>query len=401
MSEDDHNAKGARHTWAITVNNPSGPDPPGSFRDLCKYLIIGEELAPTTGTPHLQCYASLHRRLRKSGLLKVLRGTSWERAAVFDTVKPATYWKEYCSKDGKFVEYGICPDSGKAEQDRWNEALRLAKEGRIDEISAQFQIQYRNTLYAIWRDAATDTTILDETCGLWIHGAAGTGKTSLVYALCAQLKQPGVYMKRRDNKWWDGFVRGLLVCVDDLSPRDLTKFPELLSHLKDWGGQFPFQAEWKGSQHQIRPKYFIVTSQYSLRQCANDSETFAALSRRFYQLDMDKSSVDLTPGPSSKLHWVTTLPMEFWQTQMAWRNSKDTSSTSEKAALPMIMDTVMSVSGSIAPTFVMPTISEASSTLPQSFTDMDLEALLSMAGCHQELMSEEELLSLYPPEMVL
>lgn len=56
--------------------------------------------------------------------------------------------------DADFTEFGVIPldqtvAATQASKDEWDETLMLAKEGRIDEISSQKQIQYWSTLQRI------------------------------------------------------------------------------------------------------------------------------------------------------------------------------------------------------------------------------------------------------------
>jgi hypothetical protein len=72
-------------------------------------MVFGREIAPTTGTPHLQGYVHFERTKRLSGVrvlfphgthLEPRRGTP-EQAA------------DYCKKDGDFEERGVLPAQGR------------------------------------------------------------------------------------------------------------------------------------------------------------------------------------------------------------------------------------------------------------------------------------------------
>jgi hypothetical protein len=73
----------------------------------CSYLIIGFEVGDQ-GTPHLQCYAQLKKRLR-FGQVKQIFG----RRIHLDRCRgsPAANYA-YCSKDGSFEEYGTRTTTG-------------------------------------------------------------------------------------------------------------------------------------------------------------------------------------------------------------------------------------------------------------------------------------------------
>jgi len=95
-----------RHALAHFAINATGLD---GRNPNYEYLVYGNETAPTTGTPHIQGYVifTVAKSLRqaKSALsgphdapfhLEVARGTPQQN-------------REYCIKDGDFVEHGECP----------------------------------------------------------------------------------------------------------------------------------------------------------------------------------------------------------------------------------------------------------------------------------------------------
>lgn len=97
---------GAR-SYCFTLNNPIFNNVYSLLQQDFKYLIIGFETAPTTGTPHIQGYVQfydpktrswLSNRL-KSAFIQIAKGTPEQNIA-------------YCSKDGVWFEYGIKPTSG-------------------------------------------------------------------------------------------------------------------------------------------------------------------------------------------------------------------------------------------------------------------------------------------------
>lgn len=71
----------------------------------CVGYVIGEEICPTTGTPHLQGYAEFKEKIRWSAFKNLPKGIRWKarvpKATRADNVR-------YCSKDGKFISWGTC-----------------------------------------------------------------------------------------------------------------------------------------------------------------------------------------------------------------------------------------------------------------------------------------------------
>lgn len=119
----------------FTVNNYTEEDLTALQKfaqDKCKYLVYGKEIAPTTGTPHLQCAAVFNSQLASKTLDKMCPTHPANRAKIialtgshnaFDYCKKGIQSKEEWTKDGKdglhhgdeadYWEHGEQPDPGK------------------------------------------------------------------------------------------------------------------------------------------------------------------------------------------------------------------------------------------------------------------------------------------------
>lgn len=99
------------HNWCYTANNYSltllGQLYGLYENEYCTYHVMGFELAPETGTPHIQGYFNtkssktfkvLHNKF-PSIHLEMMRGTPQEASI-------------YCKKGGDYIEQGILPDRG-------------------------------------------------------------------------------------------------------------------------------------------------------------------------------------------------------------------------------------------------------------------------------------------------
>lgn len=260
-----------RH-FTLTV---SGHDT--SFVDSiqCVYIAYALETG-ANGYKHLQGYVSFANALTLSAAIKKMKPHHVE-------VMLGSYDENeaYCSKSSVLIERGVKPMSndnkGRAEHNRWKRNLDLAKAGKIDEIDADIQMRYFSTIEKLAAKHAPPAENLEDVCGLWIYGTSGCGKSRYVWKT-----YPGHYIKSR-NKWWQGYRDQDTVCLDDIGHND-AKW--MLDFLKDWADFKVFQAECKGTSMQIRPKLFIVTSQYSIDELWPDYESSKALNRRFKKLHM-------------------------------------------------------------------------------------------------------------------
>lgn len=265
--------------WCFTINNYTEDELAYLTDELTNYtyLVCGKEIAKT-GTPHLQGYICFSTLKSFAQLKKLL-----PRAHLSSAKGNSLQNYEYCTKDGDFFELGERPmtqsEKGKCEQERWDQALTSAKEGRQDDIPSDIRIRYYNTLKNIERDhQPRPPTLTAEKTGVWIWGPSGVGKSSY-----ARANYPDYYTKNL-NKWFCGYQKEPFIILDDISPRQ----HYLQDLMKTWLDRYPFQAETKGSSTFIRPELFILTSQYTPEECFEDPNTVEAIRRRCTVIHMDK-----------------------------------------------------------------------------------------------------------------
>lgn len=233
-----------------------------------KYIIAGREVAPATGTPHLQGYIQYGNPRTLTSVHRKFPGCHVEPAK-----GTPSQCRDYSIKDGNFRERGTPPkDAGTREKQRWEDARTLAKAGDFDSIPADIYVRYIGNLQRIHRECLPTLEPLATTAGIWIMGPSGTGKSRGV-----RDRYPDVYPKPL-NKWWDGYKDNKEVLIDDVDPSHSSWIG---SFLKIWADHYPFIAEKKGGSCMIRPEKVIVTSQYAIDQIFTDPELVAALQRRF------------------------------------------------------------------------------------------------------------------------
>jgi len=255
--------------WCFTLNNYSPEDEESIQRLECKYLVYGREIGESL-TPHLQGTIVLLDKVRLSAVKKLIPRAHWEMT------KALAQSITYCKKDGNVYESGVPPMSKsdaakKGIAERWD----LAKQGRFEELPPEnlktYQYIHRMSMPVQDRD-----TLDNE----WRWGESGCGKSRGVRSDYGS----SLYVKDT-TKWWDGYDGEETVLVDDWDP----KTSEYLSrYLKIWSDHYAFKAETKGGSMVIRPKRFVVTSQYPIDICFPESQDYAAINRRFKTIFVNK-----------------------------------------------------------------------------------------------------------------
>ncbi len=243
------------------------------------YLIVGREVSPTTGTPHLQCYVVFKGRKRITGVRKL-----FPRAHIEDCKGTPIQNIIYCSKDDDFEEYGTIPRTAQQVlQNKWDDAFRNAKIGNFDAIPNDMLIRYYHAFKRIHQDNPVDVNPLLVKENVWIFAPSGYGKSTY-----ARAKYPDFYDKS-PNKWWTGYKGQPTVLCDDFGPKQC----EYLGwYIKRWADLFPFPIETKGGgKAAIRPKRIIFTSQYHPRDCFEDILVADAVMNRFTVLELERWEV--------------------------------------------------------------------------------------------------------------
>lgn len=273
--------------WLVTCNR-YGADDLVLISSLAKdisvrYMIFGEELAPTTGHKHLQGFVQFRHVRKFVGVQKFFAGLTHANLCMGDC--KAVKMAEYCKKSGEFWEFGRAPvpsavsgsRGGTQRKVNYEQVIKLAEEGKFDKLKRKFPkqfIAYYRTLQGIHKDYGVMPADLDGVTGVWIYGPSGSGKSHY-----AREKFPGCYDKAC-NKWFDNYKGEKNILLDDFGKSHHV----LAHHLKRWSDRYAFSAEVKGSQINLRPDFIVVTSQYRIGEIWSDIETVDALNRRFSKI---------------------------------------------------------------------------------------------------------------------
>jgi hypothetical protein len=98
--------------WCFTINNYTEPDIACLDEIDANYIIYGKETGEAEETPHLQGYVQLKKKMRLTGLKKLIPRAHWEKAK-----GDATSNVKYCSKEGDVTTKGEIVIKGKKKCD--------------------------------------------------------------------------------------------------------------------------------------------------------------------------------------------------------------------------------------------------------------------------------------------
>lgn len=263
----------AVRNWTFTYNNY--PEDLSSFNsaltEISEYAIYGFEVGES-GTRHLQGYIQLKKKERLSTLRDKLGALHFEHArAGFEENK------NYCSKDGNFVEFGTPSLAGKRRglADACEHVRKGGSLRELAEVSPEVFVRYgrglRDLQNTLGRRRDFKTTVY------WYYGSTGTGKSRRVHEL-----EPDAYWKPATNRWWDGYDGQEAIVIDDYR-RDFCTFAELL-RLFD---RYPYSVEIKGGTKSFVSRRIYITTPKSPQETweGRTEEDLAQLLRRIEHVE--------------------------------------------------------------------------------------------------------------------
>nr|QKV51265.1 putative replication associated protein [Crucivirus sp.] len=252
--------------WCFTLNNPKGGAEIYGDDWVVEYLIVGHEIAPTTGTPHHQGYVRFKNPIGlggkgpnpRGGVRKLLPTAAWFACK---GTEEDNY--DYCSKDRvTVIEYGereapdpnADPDEPAKGQGKRNDiryARRLVKAGAgmaeiCDKIDSYQGIRAAETFLKYME---IKRSWIPEV--IWIYGPTGVGKTHLAHELC----ETEPWTSLDTGRWFEGYDAHEDVIFDDIRG-DFCKFHVLLRLLD----RYEYRIEVKGASRQFLARRIFVTT---------------------------------------------------------------------------------------------------------------------------------------------
>lgn len=254
LCEDVSDDKARGYDWCFVVNNYSEEEVqvleglPARVPKLA-YIVYGREIAPSTGTPHLQGYILFKDAISFLKLKKLLGPRAHIKKRYKKSNPKAA--STYCKKDGKFWEYGELP-VGQGKRIDFEITRDLVKQGaRMNEIID------KATSYQTLRSAElilkyTEKTRTTKPYVLWVYGSSGTGKTRTAYEMFPKLYRKTNMM----GQWFEGYDGHEDVLLDDIKDNSRQMYEMLLELLDRYDCRVPH----KGGSRQFLGKNIVITS---------------------------------------------------------------------------------------------------------------------------------------------
>lgn len=288
MEEEKKDNAGFSH-YLCTWNNP----PTDYWLTICAAGVdycAGQEEIGENGTHHIQFYC-WYEKGRKFRHVKALL----PKCHLVGKPAPAAEdcWI-YCKKadsavPGTWKEWGRKPQFKKKKSQKYDDSLQSCKNGKWEDADPEHQVKYHGNLTKLTAHY-TKPVERDGTCGHWISGQPGTGKSFV-----ARNQWLDAVYDKPQNKWWDNYRGQPTVLIDDFDKGGIC----LSHHLKLWADRYGCTGEIKGGTVQLAHKRLVITSNYRIRELWPDDPVLCeALERRFEQSTVigDYPAFELRPA---------------------------------------------------------------------------------------------------------
>lgn len=258
-----------------------------------RYICYGLEIAPDTGTEHIQGYIELNNSQRFTYLHNYFDFKKKGETLKFH-IEPANGTaeenKKYVSKEGKLFEFGEPVTQGsRSDLKEIKEAISENPKS-LQKIIREYGNNYQQLKYAesLQRYYFEHRTPDKPPIVYWIFGSSGIGKTKLVTDTFTDICIVSSY-----NWLGTDYTQNECFLLDDFRSEDL-QFPILL-RLTD---RYKFSVEFKGGQIPFNSPFIIFTSPKSIdEEFYFEKENLAQIKRRMVQICLDNiddiSEIDL------------------------------------------------------------------------------------------------------------
>lgn len=240
-------------SWNFTVNNWTEDDLEnardlGSNDKLVVYLTVGREVAPNTGTPHLQGCVTFKKTMRRGAVSALI-----PRSHVSPISRTVHLAREYCAKQDPDPLIFDNREPGKRSD------LELAAEMVVSGGTKQL-VQENPSMFVryaqgferleakLWgpRDPSDPPKVI------WLYGPTGTGKSRYVHE-----NESNLYVAMSRAQWWEGYNQQPAILIDDFRC-NFAPFNEMLRIID----RYPYRVERKGSSVHLNSARIYITSQF-------------------------------------------------------------------------------------------------------------------------------------------
>jgi hypothetical protein len=258
--------------FVFTLNNWTEQEYEKILKLKYNYIVIGDEIAPSTGTPHLQGYVHFKSPTSSNTIRSHIPRAWFEQAN-----GTAEQNFDYSRKEYLKFEDGKRPAQGKRKDiDHIKEYVQETPNANMADIIDHYPtnnqtIKYAETLLKYKEKGRTTKPKI-----LWYHGETGTGKTHTAYE-----EHPDAYIKDNEHKWFEGYDAHETIIIDDMR-YDTFKYNHLLRILD----RYPNRLECKGGSRQNLAHTIIITAPQSPQEMFENkiTENIGQLLRRIDEI---------------------------------------------------------------------------------------------------------------------
>lgn len=238
--------------------------------EYLRYYVYGEEIAPTTGTPHLQGYLQTSKRVTQKYLKSILPRAKLIKSIAKNQVRAANYckkgdqtheeWEESHEAhpryglNAKVTEWGQMGPGQGARTDMDKLKTRVDKGEPVNLIIKDcdnYQQARFVELLVKYREPSMEYV---EKEVYWFWGPTGLGKTRAAYDM-AKEREMTFWISGKTSQWFQGYWGQEFALIDELRAKNWP-YEDLLM-LTD-GYERRFQQ--KGTDTIWKPKVVIITA---------------------------------------------------------------------------------------------------------------------------------------------
>lgn len=237
------------YKWLTEVFPHRSTNPP-------KWIIVGKETCPDTGTLHLQGACILSTQTAFSTIKTWL---GFRRAHLEPMRGKPEQSKTYCSKeDCEAFEFGILPAPGKRTDihlaveaiESGSSLAELAQTNGVAVVKFHKGLTQLRSLLTGSRDPNSPPTVY------WLYGKTGTGKTKRAWEYGSAYGGPScIWLSAGGMRWFDGYDGQAVAIFDDFRSKDCNF--HFLLRVTD---RYPLRVEFKGGYVEWKPDVIIFTT---------------------------------------------------------------------------------------------------------------------------------------------